>query len=97
MAVLFWPARSRFRGDDWWYGEAVWFIFANDELYTPFLLDVLASQFWLVNVATYLTLLIELAFPFLIWQRSTRPYMLAARSSCISSSPSSCACPTSRA
>jgi predicted DCC family thiol-disulfide oxidoreductase YuxK len=41
-------------------------------------LDVLASHYWLVNVATYSTVLVEIAFPFLIWQRSTRPYMLAA-------------------
>jgi predicted DCC family thiol-disulfide oxidoreductase YuxK len=79
MAVLFlWSAIEKFRGDDWWYGNAIWFIFTNDELYSPFLLSVLASQYWLVNVATYLTLLIELAYPFLIWQRSTRPYLLAA-------------------
>jgi hypothetical protein len=41
-------------------------------------LDVLASQYWLVNVATYSIVLIELAYPFLIWQRRTRPYLLAA-------------------
>ena len=39
---------------------------------------MLASQYWLVNLATYGTILIEIAFPFLIWQRSTRPYLLAA-------------------
>jgi len=79
MAVLFlWSAVEKLRGDEWWNGDAVWTIFTNDELYTPFLLDVLASQYWLVNVATYLTVLIELAYPFLIWQRPTRPYLLAA-------------------
>jgi predicted DCC family thiol-disulfide oxidoreductase YuxK len=79
MAVLFlWSAIEKFRGDDWWNGDAIWFIFTNDELYSSFLLSMLASQYWLVNVATYLTLLIELAYPFLIWQRPTRPYLLAA-------------------
>src|SRR5262249_44737657 len=78
MAVLFLcSAVEKLRGDDWWYGDAVWFIVTNDELHTPLLLDILASQYWLVNVATYLTLLIELAYPFLIWQRATRPYVLA--------------------
>jgi predicted DCC family thiol-disulfide oxidoreductase YuxK len=77
MAVLFLcSAVEKLRGDDWWYGDAVWFIFTNDELYTPSLLNVLASQYWLVNFATYLTLLIELAYPFLIWQRASRPYAL---------------------
>ena len=41
------------------------------------MLDLLASHYWLVNVATYGTILIEIAFPFLIWQRRTRPYFLA--------------------
>ena len=49
-----------------------------DEYYSPLILNVLASQYWLVNVGTYGTILIELAFPFLIWQKSTRPYLLAA-------------------
>jgi predicted DCC family thiol-disulfide oxidoreductase YuxK len=79
MAVIFlWSAVEKLRGDDWWNGDAIWVVFTNDELYSPFLLDVLASQYWLVNVATYLTVLIELAYPFLIWQRPTRPYLLAA-------------------
>ena len=38
----------------------------------------LRGKYWLVNVATYATILIEIAFPFLIWQRATRPYLLAA-------------------
>ena len=37
-----------------------------------------ASHYWLVNASTYGTILIEVAFPFLVWQRATRPYMLAA-------------------
>ena len=46
--------------------------------YNKVVLDVFASQYWLVNVATYRTMLIEIAFPFLIWQQRTRPYLLAA-------------------
>jgi predicted DCC family thiol-disulfide oxidoreductase YuxK len=41
-------------------------------------LDLLARQYWLVNVATYTTILIEITFAFLIWQRRTRPYLLTA-------------------
>ena len=79
MAVLFfYSAISKLRGDDWWSGDAVWFVFTTDEYYNRFLLNVLASHYWLVNVATYGTILIEIAFPFLIWQRRTRPYLLAA-------------------
>jgi predicted DCC family thiol-disulfide oxidoreductase YuxK len=79
MAVLFfYSAISKLRGDDWWSGDAVWIVFTTGEHYNPLVLNVLASQYWLVNVATYGTILIEIAYPFLIWQRPTRPYLLAA-------------------
>jgi len=79
MAVIFfYSAIGKLRGDDWWNGDAIWVVFTTGEHYSPVVLDVLASHYWLVNVATYATLLIEIAFPFLIWQRRTRPYLLAA-------------------
>jgi predicted DCC family thiol-disulfide oxidoreductase YuxK len=79
MAVLFFFSGAyKLRGDEWWTGDAVWRVFAFEEYYNSFILDLLASQYWLVNVATYGTVLIELAYPFLIWQRRTRPYMLVA-------------------
>jgi len=77
MAVLFfYSAISKLGGDDWWNGDALWYVFTTDEHYSRFLLHVLASQYWLVNVGTYGTILIEIAYPFLIWQRATRPYLL---------------------
>ena len=79
MAVLFFfSGAQKLRGDEWWTGDAVWKIFTFEEYYNSFILDLLASQYWLANVATYGTVLIELAYPFLIWQRRTRPYMLVA-------------------
>lgn len=78
MAVLFfYSAVSKLGGNDWWNGDALWFVFTTDEHYSQFLLNLLASHYWLVNVGTYGTILIEIAYPFLIWQRSTRPYLLA--------------------
>ena len=78
MAVLFfYSAVSKLRGDDWWSGDAVWIVFTTNEHYNRFALDLLASQYWIVNLATYGTILIELAYTFLIWQRRTRPYLLA--------------------
>ena len=79
MAVLFFfSATYKLKGQDWWEGNAVWKVFVADDYYNGTLLNLLASQYWTVNVATYTTVLIEIAFPFLIWQRSTRPYLLAA-------------------
>jgi predicted DCC family thiol-disulfide oxidoreductase YuxK len=76
-ALFFYSAVSKLRGDEWWSGDAVWIVFTTSEHYNRFALDLLASQYWLVNLATYGTILIELGYTFLIWQRSTRPYFLA--------------------
>jgi predicted DCC family thiol-disulfide oxidoreductase YuxK len=79
MAVLFFfSATDKLRGADWWDGDALWKVFASDDYSNGFLLDLLASHYWLVNIATYATVLIEIAYPFLIWQRRTRPYLLVA-------------------
>ena len=79
MAVLFFfSAIDKIRGDEWWDGDAIWMVFVSNDYYNGFLLDLFALQYWLVNVATYATLLIEIAFPFLIWQRARGRIMLAA-------------------
>jgi len=75
--VFFFSATDKLRGDDWWDGDAIWKVFVSNDYYNGALLNLFASQYWLVNVATYGTVLIEIAFPFLIWQRRTRPYLLA--------------------
>jgi predicted DCC family thiol-disulfide oxidoreductase YuxK len=79
MAVIFfYSAISKLHSDIWLSGDAVWIVFASDDYYHSTMLGILASHYWLANLATYGTILIEIAFPFLIWQRSTRPYLLAA-------------------
>ena len=78
MAVLFfYSAVGKIRGDDWWHGDAIWRVFSSADYYNEFLLRILASNFWLVNVASYTTILIELAFPFMVWQHRSRPFLLA--------------------
>lgn len=77
VVLFFYSGISKMGGDDWRSGEAVWAVFTTDEHYSPFILSVLASHYWLVNVATYGTVFIEIAYCFLIWQRLTRPYLLA--------------------
>jgi predicted DCC family thiol-disulfide oxidoreductase YuxK len=79
MAVIFfYSAISKLDSGIWLSGDAVWIMFTKDEYYHPIIIGVLASHYWLANLATYGTILIEIAFPFLIWQRGTRPYLLAA-------------------
>jgi predicted DCC family thiol-disulfide oxidoreductase YuxK len=78
VVLFFYSSISKMAGDDWRSGEAVWTVFTTDEHYSPFILSVLATHYWLVNLATYGTVFIEIAYCFLIWQRPTRPYLLAA-------------------
>jgi len=78
MATLFFFSAVNKIGDDWWNGDALWNVFTAEEYYSPFILKLFASQYWLVNAGTYGTILIEFAFPFLIWQKHTRPWLLAA-------------------
>ena len=79
MALLFfYTGVHKIKWEEWQNGDAIWVVFTQNEYYNPVLLDVLASQYWLVNATTYGTVLIEIAFPFLIWQQRTRPYLLAA-------------------
>jgi predicted DCC family thiol-disulfide oxidoreductase YuxK len=77
MAVLFFYSAVAKAGDDWRGGDAVWTVFTTDEHFNPFILGIFAAHYWLVNLATYGTLLIEIAYPFLVWQRATRPFLLA--------------------
>ncbi len=78
VVLFFYSGISKMAGDDWRYGDAVWAVFTTDEHYSEFILGVFAHHYWLVNLATYGTVLIEVAYCFLIWQRGTRPYLLGA-------------------
>lgn len=77
MAVLFFfSGVHKIRANDWWQGDAIWRVFTATDYYSATLLDLFATQFWLVNIAVYGTVLIEIAYPFLIWQRHTRAWLL---------------------
>jgi predicted DCC family thiol-disulfide oxidoreductase YuxK len=79
MAVLFfYSGIAKIRGDEWWDGDAIWKLFVTHEYHYDLILQILARHYWLGNIATYAIMLIEISFPFLIWQRHTRPYALAA-------------------
>lgn len=79
MAILFFvSATDKLTGTDWRDGDAVWLVFVDNNYYHSGLLALLASNYWLVYLATYGTIAIEIVFPFLVWTRRFRPYMLAA-------------------
>jgi len=78
VVIFFYSAISKLHADIWLNGDAVWIMFTSDDYYHSTMVALLASHYWIGNLATYGTILLEIAFPFLIWQRSTRPYLLAA-------------------
>ena len=69
---------TKLRFEEWWSGDAIWYVFTLTDYYNSFITGLLARHYWLSSVATYGTIFIEITFPFLIWQRRTRPYLLAA-------------------
>jgi predicted DCC family thiol-disulfide oxidoreductase YuxK len=77
-ALFFFSALEKLRGNNWWDGDALWFLFLTEIHYNTMALDFLVRHYWLGTIACYATVLIELSYPFLIWQRDTRPYLLAA-------------------
>jgi predicted DCC family thiol-disulfide oxidoreductase YuxK len=77
-ALFFYSGVAKLQGDEWWSGDAVWLAITLPEFYNPFVVNLVARHYWLITAATYGTILIELAYTFLIWQRASRPYLLAA-------------------
>ena len=75
--IFFFAGAEKLRGESWWGGWAVWVALANPE-FASVPLAWLARNFWAVNLMTYTTLLVELAYPFLVWGRDTRPWVLGA-------------------
>jgi predicted DCC family thiol-disulfide oxidoreductase YuxK len=79
MAVLFfYSATMKLQYPHWWSGDAIWLVATLPDYYNHTLLTFLANHYWLSAAGTYGTLLIEVAYPFLIWQRATRPDLLCA-------------------
>ena len=77
-AIFFYSAISKLHSDIWLNGDAVWIMFTSIDYYHSLMVGLLASHYWIGNLATYGTILVEIAFPFMIWQQSTRPYLLVA-------------------
>ncbi len=77
---------SKLQGTSWWNGTALWACLANYEfaplhlaVYYEFVLWLSKHRFlWelLLSSSAVFTLLLELGFPFLVWSRRLRPYML---------------------
>lgn len=86
MALVFLFAGAyKLQGEMWWSGHALWIALHNFEFarwssswWGAWLGGWLAEHYGLVNLATHCVVLVELAYPFLIWDRRSRPWVLTA-------------------
>jgi hypothetical protein len=74
--IYFFAGVSKLQGPAWWTGEAMWLAFANLE-YQSLDMTWLAWHPWLVNAMSHASVLWELSFCVLVWQKRWRPLVLA--------------------
>ena len=75
VLIFFFSATEKLAGQAWRRGYAIWVVLTNHEYaYIP--VGWLAEHFWLTTLLAYGSLIFELAYPFLVWGRATRPYIL---------------------
>jgi len=68
---------SKFQGQAWWNGTAIWGTLAAGE-FRLFDLTWLAAYPWLLNAMTHAALFLETAYPVMIWVKPIRPIWVAA-------------------
>jgi predicted DCC family thiol-disulfide oxidoreductase YuxK len=75
-SMYFWSTYIKCQGNSWPGGEAIYWTSRNIErsrFSLPFVTDTLVG----INLLVYFTLLVEGLFPFLVWNKRTRPYAVA--------------------
>ncbi|MEK6249700.1 MAG: HTTM domain-containing protein, partial [Planctomycetales bacterium] len=76
MCVIYFFAGTRkLMGDTWWDGSAMWYSIANYE-YQSVDMTWLVAWPMAIAVLTHVTILFEVSYCVLIWNRLTRPVML---------------------
>lgn len=76
--MYFFAGFEKLRGDLWWSGDAVWVALNNVEFMctSESVRDWLARHYMVINLLTYGTIVLECAYPFLIWKKPWRPWLL---------------------
>lgn len=75
-AIYFWAGFAKLKGPSWWTGEAMWRVIANAE-YQTIDLTWLAWVPWFPYLIAHMTILWEVFFSVLVWNRRLRPLVLA--------------------
>jgi hypothetical protein len=77
VIVFFFAGTQKLQGADWWDGDAIWYAMTDFE-FSVLPLAPFAEHMWLVNLLTYGSILVELGYAFLVWDRKTRPIFVVA-------------------
>lgn len=76
--VYWWAAFAKLGGSDWRHGTALYYVMHLDRfMWFPNLAGGIAGNIVLVSILTYTTLIFQAAFPFLMWDRRYKPFMIA--------------------
>jgi len=74
--IYFFTAFYKFQGEMWQNGIAVYYAILVDEFNVSTLNTFVAKNLYIVVIATYSTLIFEIAFPFLIWFKKTKLFII---------------------
>jgi hypothetical protein len=74
--VYLFAGLGKLQGDTWWLGQALWGAFASAE-YQTMDFTWLAHHMAVINILTYVTLIWEVCYAFLVWPKLTRPLFIA--------------------
>lgn len=74
--VYLFAGMGKLQGTTWWNGEAIWGAIASAD-YQTWDVTWLAGAMWLINLVTLVSVAWEVSYPFLIWNRTLRPFYLA--------------------
>lgn len=73
LAVIYlFAGLAKLKHDHWWHGHAIWRAFVNPEFGGESMAKALAHVYWIGNLMTYTTLVVEVSYPYMIWNAKRR-------------------------
>jgi len=76
LCIIYWFAGTgKLQGVSWWNGEAIWGAFASYQYQSIDMSWTYQFPLWLA-LATHMTVIWEISYPFLVWNGRTRPWVI---------------------
>jgi predicted DCC family thiol-disulfide oxidoreductase YuxK len=76
--VYFISAMYQMMGELWQNGTAIYYISQVNEFSRPILRKIVDDFLWLTVMASYMSVIIKLGFPFTLWNKRLKPVMVGA-------------------